>query len=169
MDGSIGDQSRSSSARTVLVLGLTAATRAGPGGGSNGGLLTGNMLVRSPELFGAIVCQVPLLDMLVLGLTAATRAGPGGGGTDSGVAPSLAFAGGSGSVATGSGLGGNFTRLSTPSSPARTRRRNARMSLTRRSLAARASRTSDQSSTTAAAVPRSDWSFRGVVEGPPRP
>ena len=29
----------------------------------NGGLLTGNMLVRSPEHFGAIVCQVPLLDM----------------------------------------------------------------------------------------------------------
>lgn len=34
-------------------------------GGSNGGLLTGNMLVRpgSKERFGAIVCQCPLLDM----------------------------------------------------------------------------------------------------------
>ena len=32
-------------------------------GGSNGGLLVGNMLVRRPDLFGAIVCQVPLLDM----------------------------------------------------------------------------------------------------------
>ena len=32
-------------------------------GGSNGGLLVGNMLVRYPELFGAVVCQVPLLDM----------------------------------------------------------------------------------------------------------
>jgi prolyl oligopeptidase len=32
-------------------------------GGSNGGLLMGNMLVQYPELFGAIVCQVPLLDM----------------------------------------------------------------------------------------------------------
>jgi len=32
-------------------------------GGSNGGLLTGNMLVRSPHLFGAVLCQVPLLDM----------------------------------------------------------------------------------------------------------
>ena len=34
-------------------------------GGSNGGLLVGNMLVRpgSTERFGAIVCQVPLLDM----------------------------------------------------------------------------------------------------------
>jgi len=32
-------------------------------GGSNGGLLVGNMLVLRPDLFGAIVCQVPLLDM----------------------------------------------------------------------------------------------------------
>ncbi|MCI0462752.1 MAG: prolyl oligopeptidase family serine peptidase, partial [Gemmataceae bacterium] len=32
-------------------------------GGSNGGLLMGNMLTRRPDLFGAIVCQVPLLDM----------------------------------------------------------------------------------------------------------
>jgi len=33
-------------------------------GGSNGGLLVGNMLVRRPELWGAVVCAVPLLDML---------------------------------------------------------------------------------------------------------
>lgn len=32
-------------------------------GGSNGGLLTGNMLTQYPELFGAVVVQVPLLDM----------------------------------------------------------------------------------------------------------
>ena len=32
-------------------------------GGSNGGLLTGNMLVQYPQLFGAVVIQVPLLDM----------------------------------------------------------------------------------------------------------
>lgn len=32
-------------------------------GGSNGGLLVGNMLVGHPELFGAISCGVPLLDM----------------------------------------------------------------------------------------------------------
>src|SRR5262249_15424834 len=32
-------------------------------GGSNGGLLMGNMLTRRPDLFAAIVCQVPLLDM----------------------------------------------------------------------------------------------------------
>ena len=32
-------------------------------GGSNGGLLTGNMLVSSPDLFAAIHIAVPLLDM----------------------------------------------------------------------------------------------------------
>lgn len=33
-------------------------------GGSNGGLLVGAALVQKPDLFRAIVCQVPLLDML---------------------------------------------------------------------------------------------------------
>jgi prolyl oligopeptidase len=32
-------------------------------GGSNGGLLMGNMLTTYPDLFEAVVCQVPLLDM----------------------------------------------------------------------------------------------------------
>ena len=32
-------------------------------GGSNGGLLAGNMLTMRPDLFGAVVAQVPLLDM----------------------------------------------------------------------------------------------------------
>ena len=43
--------------------GVTSPARLGIWGGSNGGLLMGNMLVRRPDLFGAIVCQVPLLDM----------------------------------------------------------------------------------------------------------
>ena len=33
-------------------------------GGSNGGLLMGAMITQRPELFRAVVCQVPLLDML---------------------------------------------------------------------------------------------------------
>ncbi len=42
---------------------VTTAARLGAMGGSNGGLLMGNMMTQYPELFGAIVCQVPLLDM----------------------------------------------------------------------------------------------------------
>ena len=33
-------------------------------GGSNGGLLVGALLTQHPESFGAVVCEVPLLDML---------------------------------------------------------------------------------------------------------
>jgi prolyl oligopeptidase len=33
-------------------------------GGSNGGLLMGAMITQHPELFRAVVCQVPLLDMI---------------------------------------------------------------------------------------------------------
>ena len=50
-------------AKDLVARGVTSASKLGIQGGSNGGLLTGNMLARSPELFGAIVCQVPLLDM----------------------------------------------------------------------------------------------------------
>jgi prolyl oligopeptidase len=42
---------------------VTSPRHLGTQGGSNGGLLMGNMLVRRPDIFGAIVCQVPLLDM----------------------------------------------------------------------------------------------------------
>jgi len=42
---------------------LTSPKHLGIMGGSNGGLLVGNMLTAYPGLFGAIVCQVPLLDM----------------------------------------------------------------------------------------------------------
>lgn len=43
--------------------GVTSPDHLGAMGGSNGGLLMGNMLTLYPEKFGAIVCQVPLLDM----------------------------------------------------------------------------------------------------------
>ncbi len=33
-------------------------------GGSNGGLLTGACLVQRPDLYGAVVCEVPVIDML---------------------------------------------------------------------------------------------------------
>lgn len=42
---------------------ITSPRHLGCIGGSNGGLLVGNMLTHYPELFGAIVCEVPLLDM----------------------------------------------------------------------------------------------------------
>jgi len=42
---------------------ITTPSHLGCIGGSNGGLLTGNMLVMRPDLFGAVVSQVPLLDM----------------------------------------------------------------------------------------------------------
>jgi prolyl oligopeptidase len=43
--------------------GITSARHLGAEGGSNGGLLMGNMLTDYPQLFGAIACEVPLLDM----------------------------------------------------------------------------------------------------------
>ncbi len=50
-------------ARDLVARGVTTPDRLGAQGGSNGGLLMGIMLTRYPELFGALVCQVPLLDM----------------------------------------------------------------------------------------------------------
>ena len=42
---------------------VTSRQRLGIQGGSNGGLLVGNMVALYPDLFAAAVCQVPLLDM----------------------------------------------------------------------------------------------------------
>jgi prolyl oligopeptidase len=50
-------------ARDLVARGITTVGQLGAQGGSNGGLLMGVMLTRYPELFGALVCQVPLLDM----------------------------------------------------------------------------------------------------------
>ncbi|MDP1824053.1 MAG: prolyl oligopeptidase family serine peptidase [Archangium sp.] len=50
-------------AEDLIARKVTSAQKLGILGGSNGGLLMGVMLTQRPELFGAIVCQVPLLDM----------------------------------------------------------------------------------------------------------
>jgi prolyl oligopeptidase len=50
-------------AQDLVARRITSRERLGIQGGSNGGLLMGNMLTQYPELFGAIVVQVPLLDM----------------------------------------------------------------------------------------------------------
>ncbi|MBE9608409.1 prolyl oligopeptidase family serine peptidase [Chitinilyticum piscinae] len=51
-------------AEDLVARGVTSARRLGIEGGSNGGLLVGACLVQRPELFNAVVCEVPLLDML---------------------------------------------------------------------------------------------------------
>jgi prolyl oligopeptidase len=42
---------------------ITSGKHLGIQGGSNGGLLVGVAFTQRPELYGAVVCQVPLLDM----------------------------------------------------------------------------------------------------------
>ncbi|MBB5207424.1 prolyl oligopeptidase [Chiayiivirga flava] len=50
-------------AEDLIAKKITSPKHLGIQGGSNGGLLMGNMTVLYPQLFGAVVCQVPLLDM----------------------------------------------------------------------------------------------------------
>ncbi|XVU21974.1 prolyl oligopeptidase family serine peptidase [Actinoplanes sp. CA-054009] len=50
-------------ATDLIARGLATPGRLGAIGGSNGGLLMGAMLTRYPELFGAIVARVPILDL----------------------------------------------------------------------------------------------------------
>jgi prolyl oligopeptidase len=51
-------------AADLVARGLTTPKQLGIMGGSNGGLLVAANMVERPELFGAVVCQVPLIDML---------------------------------------------------------------------------------------------------------
>ncbi|MBZ9919522.1 MULTISPECIES: prolyl oligopeptidase family serine peptidase [unclassified Mesorhizobium] len=51
-------------AQDVVRRGIATAASLGIQGGSNGGLLTGVSLTQHPELFGAVIIEVPLLDML---------------------------------------------------------------------------------------------------------
>ena len=50
-------------AEDLITRKVTSPPHLGVKGGSNGGLLVGNMLTMRPDLFGGVVCQVPLLDM----------------------------------------------------------------------------------------------------------
>lgn len=51
-------------AEDLISTGLTSPRRLGAMGRSNGGLLMGAMFTQRPDLFNAIVCGVPLLDMM---------------------------------------------------------------------------------------------------------
>ncbi len=51
-------------ARFLVKDGWTSHAKLAINGGSNGGLLVGAAMVQAPELFQAVVCGVPLLDMV---------------------------------------------------------------------------------------------------------
>jgi prolyl oligopeptidase len=51
-------------AADLVKRGITTPRQLGIMGGSNGGLLVSANMVERPELFGAVVCQVPLVDMI---------------------------------------------------------------------------------------------------------
>lgn len=51
-------------AEWLCVNGVTARRKLGIVGASNGGLLVGAALTQRPELFGAVLCIAPLLDMI---------------------------------------------------------------------------------------------------------
>jgi prolyl oligopeptidase len=57
------DEDFAAVAGDLVERGITTVEQLGAQGGSNGGLLMGIMLTKYPEKFGALVCDVPLLDM----------------------------------------------------------------------------------------------------------
>ena len=50
-------------AEDLIATKISSPAHLGIQGGSNGGLLVGAVMLQRPELFKAVVCQVPLLDM----------------------------------------------------------------------------------------------------------
>jgi len=57
------DEDFAAVAEDLVNRGITTVAQLGAQGGSNGGLLMGIMATKYPEKFGALVCDVPLLDM----------------------------------------------------------------------------------------------------------
>ncbi|MFT5170615.1 MAG: prolyl oligopeptidase [Candidatus Marinamargulisbacteria bacterium] len=53
-----------SAAEYLIETGVTSKEKMAIIGGSNGGLLVGAVLTQRPDLFKAVVCEVPLLDMI---------------------------------------------------------------------------------------------------------
>jgi prolyl oligopeptidase len=51
-------------AEFLVTAGYTSPDRIAIEGGSNGGLLVGAVMTQRPELFGAVLCRVPVADML---------------------------------------------------------------------------------------------------------
>jgi prolyl oligopeptidase len=51
-------------AEDLIAKNMTSPNHLGIEGGSNGGLLMGVMFTQRPDLFNAVICAVPLLDML---------------------------------------------------------------------------------------------------------
>jgi prolyl oligopeptidase len=68
-EGMLGNKQNSfddfiAAAEWLIEKGYTTPARLAAAGGSNGGLLMGAVLTQRPDLFRAVVVQVPLLDML---------------------------------------------------------------------------------------------------------
>jgi len=51
-------------AEALIATGVTTPAQLGISGGSNGGLLVGVAFTQRPDLFNAVLCDVPLLDMI---------------------------------------------------------------------------------------------------------
>lgn len=51
-------------AEHLIATGVTTSSQLAISGGSNGGLLVGAGLTQRPELYAAVVCSAPLLDMI---------------------------------------------------------------------------------------------------------
>ncbi len=51
-------------AEALIATGITTPAQLGISGGSNGGLLVGVAFTQRPDLFNAVLCDVPLLDMI---------------------------------------------------------------------------------------------------------